>query len=258
MRSRVYSQPLYYDIAFSFVNPKKQVDNFEKFIRKFSKIKPKRFLDIACGPSLQLIELAKRGYKTAGLDISKEMLDYLKYKAKQQNVKINTICADLQGFHLKKKADFAFIMMGSLDVESEKNLMDHLDSVSSSLNKGGLYLIQNIMVKPPGKNKQSWTMKRDGINVKTIYDSSFVNRKKQIFKEKIILEVNDNGKKKKFVHEKNLKFIPPRKLKKLIELNGKFEFVGWWVGTCNEWFLDKPLEKAKNKADNIVLLRKKQ
>ena len=59
----IYKHPHYYEIAFSFINPKKQVDNFEKLIKKFSKIKVKKVLDIACGPSLQLRELCKRGYK---------------------------------------------------------------------------------------------------------------------------------------------------------------------------------------------------
>jgi hypothetical protein len=39
--------------------------------------------------------------------------------------------------------------------------------------------------------------------------------------------------------------------------NGKFEFVGWWKGNCNTWLLDEPLEKAKDLANNMVLLRRK-
>lgn len=56
----VYKRPLYYEIAFSFFDVKKQVDTFEEVIKKFSKIRVKRFLDVACGPSLQLRELARR------------------------------------------------------------------------------------------------------------------------------------------------------------------------------------------------------
>lgn len=63
----VYDEPLYYEIAFSFVNVNEQVNLFEKFIGKYSKVKVKRVLDIACGPSLQLREMAKRGYEVIGL-----------------------------------------------------------------------------------------------------------------------------------------------------------------------------------------------
>ena len=44
----VYEQPQYYEIAFSFIDPKEQVDNFERLIKKFSQIEVKKFLDIAC------------------------------------------------------------------------------------------------------------------------------------------------------------------------------------------------------------------
>lgn len=59
----VYKQPLCYEIAFGFVDARVQVDNFEKLIKRFSKIGVNSFLDIACGPSLQLREIARRGYE---------------------------------------------------------------------------------------------------------------------------------------------------------------------------------------------------
>jgi 2-polyprenyl-3-methyl-5-hydroxy-6-metoxy-1,4-benzoquinol methylase len=105
----IYDYPLYYEIAFSFINPKKQVDNFFKIIKKFSKIKVKRFLDIACGPGLQLREIARRGYEAIGLDINPKMLQYLKEKSGEEGLRIETIRADMTKFKLKKKVDFALL-----------------------------------------------------------------------------------------------------------------------------------------------------
>jgi 2-polyprenyl-3-methyl-5-hydroxy-6-metoxy-1,4-benzoquinol methylase len=51
---------------------------------KFSKISVKRFLDVACEPSLQLREIARRGYETVGLDVVPEMLGYIERKAKEE------------------------------------------------------------------------------------------------------------------------------------------------------------------------------
>ena len=127
-----YKQPLYYEVAFGFVNPKEQVDNFKRLIKKFSKIEVNRFLDIACGPSLQLREIARRGYEAVGLDSSSQMLNYLEKKAKEEELKIETIQADLTDFRLEKKADFAFIMMGSLNMKSKEKFLSHLDSVAAS------------------------------------------------------------------------------------------------------------------------------
>lgn len=253
----IYNQPLYYEIAFGFVNPKKQVDNFEKLIKKFSKIKVKRFLDIGCGPGLQLREIARRGYEAIGLDISSEMLRYLKEKAKEEGLNIETIRADMIKFRLKKKVDFAFIMMGSFCFKSNKDLLTHLDSVANSLNKGGIYLIQNKSLDWTKTGKQSWIRKKNGIRIKTTFEWNFKNIINQIYTEKITLDVNDNGKRKKFVEKEDLKFIFPQEFKTLIKLNGKFEFLGWWKGNCNSWYLNKPLEKVKKLNDNIVILRRK-
>jgi len=248
----VYKEPFYYEIAFSFVDPKKQVDLFEKFIEKYSKIKVRRVLDIACGPSLQLREIAKRGYEAVGLDLSLQMLKYLKQKAKEEEVKIETIKANMVNFKLKKKADFAFIMMGSFRFKSNQELLKHLDCVSNSLKKGGLYLIENLELDWPKLSfkPQSWVMKRDGIRVKTTYKLELKDVLSQTSEENIILEVNDHGKKIKLIKKEIMKNVFPQEFLTLVELNNKFEFPGWF-----ERFKFKKLKKAS--MDNIIILRKK-
>jgi SAM-dependent methyltransferase len=254
----IYKHPLYYEIAFSFFDAKEQVDTFELVIKKFSRIKVKRFLDIACGPSLQLREIAKRGYEGVGLDLASEMLGYLSEKAKEQSLRIETIQDDMCNFRLKKKADFAFIMMGSLVVESNGKFIDHLGSVAYSLKRGGLYFIQNKIVDWTKVEDQDWTMEREGVMVKTSFSIHWKDILNQIYAEKIMLEVNDHGQMRKFVSEEDLKFVFPQEFKTLVELDGKFEFLGWWEGTESTWHLDKPLEKSKTPSNiNMILLRRK-
>ena len=71
--------------------------------------------------------MAKRGYEAVGLDLSSQMLKYLEQKAKEENVKIEMIKADMINFKLKKKVDFAFIMMGSFRFENNQELLKHLN-----------------------------------------------------------------------------------------------------------------------------------
>jgi len=255
----IYKSPLYYEIAFSFFDVKKQIDTFELIIKEFSKIKVKRFLDVACGPSLQLREIAKRGYEAVGLDLAPEMLTYLSGKAEEEGLRIETVKADKSSFRLGKKVDFAFIMMGSLVVESNETFMDHLDSVAYSLKKGGLYFIQNKIVDWTKTVEQSWTMEKEGILAKTTYGCTYwKDIMNQIYTERGVLEVDDHGHAKRFVSEEDLKFIFPQEFKALVKLNSKFEFLGWWEGTESTWYLDKPLEKAKPLSNiNMVLLRRK-
>jgi len=253
-KQTAYKEPFYYEVAFSFIDAKKQVDLFEKFIRKFSKVKVKRFLDLGCGPSLQLREIARRGYEAIGLDLSAEMLDYLKRKAEEEGLKIETIRADLTNFKIEKKVDFAFIMMGTISyVDSNKNFLAHLDSVASALKKGGLYLIENFRLDWANKDffgPGSWTIERDGVQVKTTYDVQLKDALTQMITERMRLDVNDHGRKLVLEELADTKMIFPQEFLTLVQSNGKFEFIGWF-----ERGSVKRLKKAN--MDNITLLRLK-
>jgi SAM-dependent methyltransferase len=254
----IWKHPLYYEIAFSFFEVKMQIDSFEEIIRNFSKIKVRRFLDIACGPSLQLREIAKRGYESVGLDSSPQMLRYLSQKAKEEGSKIETVRTDMSNFRLERRADFAFIMTGSLVLESNEKFLTHLESVALSLKRGGLYFIQNVMVDWTRIAEQSWTMEKEGITVKTTFRIHWKDILNQVYTEQITLEVNDHGQEMRFESKEDLKFIFPQEFKALIKLSGKFDFIGWWEGSESTWYLDKPLEKAKTPSNfNMVLLRRK-
>jgi hypothetical protein len=142
-------------------------------------------------------------------------------------------------------------------------MLKHLNSVAASLKSGGLYFIQNFGViwkvdwtKP---QTQTWEMEREDIKVKTTYETIVKNIINQIVTEKITLEVDDHGRKGIFAHEEDVKLIFPQEFKLLIRINKKFEFLGWWVGSVDEWYLNQPLEKAEdsNLNINMVLLRRK-
>ncbi|NMC51630.1 class I SAM-dependent methyltransferase [Candidatus Kuenenbacteria bacterium] len=252
--SKIYNNPLYYDIAFDFRDIKKQVNLFEEFIKKYSKIKVKKVLDIACGPAGQLLEFARRGYKAVGLDSSAAMLGYLGAKEKQGKIKIKKVQKDMANFKLKERADFAYILMGSIIyLKNNNDFLKHLNSVSASLNKGGLYLIENMPLDWDNKEfykPQTWTMKKDGITVMTAYQIGVKDTLKQTILQTIKLNINDHGKKTEFVDQDELKLIFPQELISLVRLNGTFEFLGWFER-------DRIAELGKAKASNIVLLRKK-
>jgi 2-polyprenyl-3-methyl-5-hydroxy-6-metoxy-1,4-benzoquinol methylase len=107
---------LYYEIAFSYQEVKKQVDYFEMVFKKFSKGSLKGFLDIGCGSSPQLREIARRGYDAVGSDKNPKMLEYLGKKAAEEGLRIETVQADMKDFKLRQKCDFSFNMSGSLFV----------------------------------------------------------------------------------------------------------------------------------------------
>jgi SAM-dependent methyltransferase len=249
-----YAHPLYYEIAFSFFDVKKQCDLIERFIAKYSKIDVRRCLDIACGPSLQLREFARRGYESIGMDSSAPMLRYLQARATESGLSIQTIKADMCDFRLPKKVDFAFIMMGSISlIESNARFLKHLDSVARCLRKGGLYLIENAeadWAKPGFFGSQTWVVERDGIRVETSYDLKLRDTLAQTAVATITFDVNDHGQELMFADSREVKIIFPQEYLALIEMNGKFEFIGW--------FEHNSMRKLKPaKENNMAILRRK-
>jgi len=254
MSLELYKNPKYYEIAFSFINVKKQVNLFEEFIKKYSKINVKSILDIACGTSLQLREFARRNYRCIGLDMNKEMLNYLKKEAKKEKLDIETIKANMINFSLKNKVDFAFILMGSIIyIKSNAELMNLLKSVSNSLNSGGLFLIENLPMtwsNPKFWEKQIWTINHKNIKITTTYKITPKDDINQIIHQDITLKVNDNGHRIIIRDEGDFKIIFPQELKTIIDLEGNFEFIGFF-----ERGKVRQLKKAS--ANSIILIRKK-
>jgi len=254
---RLYENPFYYDIGFSFRDIRKEVDFFEQCIDKFSKIKVKKVLDIGCGPSPYLIEMGKRGYSFTGLDKSREMLEYSLKKADKAGIKIKVIHADMRNFESMEKFDFAFCMLGSIHVESSEDFLSHLTSLSNCLKMGGLYLIDaSIAFDWPQLGNgvgEKWAVLKEGLIVNVTCEEIVLNKVEQKILERITVKVIEDGKTKVLQEETISKVIFPQEFLELVNKNGKFEFVGWY----NNFDLDQPLERATKIDRPITLLRRK-
>jgi SAM-dependent methyltransferase len=221
----VYENPFYYDVAFGFRDIAKEVDFFEECIRRFSKIRVRRVLDIGCGTSPYMLELVRRGYFFTGLDISKAMLTYSLEKAKKAGIGIEVIHADMHNFRVKRKFDFAFCMLGSLMVETNGELLTHLDSVAACLNQGGLYLIDGgIQFDWTKLGRESWTVMKDELIINVDWGVTPINYVEQRVVERITLEVIEEGKKKVLRNERMCKLIFPQEFLELLGRNGNLSF----------------------------------
>lgn len=249
----VYDEPRYYEIAFSFVDIESQVNLFQAFIEEHAKREVKRVLDIGCGPAQQLREMVRRGYEGVGLDISPEMLGYLAEETEEEGIAIETVEGDMTDFRLEKEADFAFILMGTLGlIESRDTFLSHIDSVARSVKSGGLYLIENMKLNWASDEffgSQSWTMERDGVRVETTYCVELKDALAQMLKETIRMEVDDRGRHTVLEETTETRMIFPQEFIALVELNGKFEFIGWFERNSTR-------RLAEASPDNIALLRR--
>jgi len=248
----LYKNPKYYEIAFSFRNIPHEVDFFEKAIKKFSKIKVGKVFELASGNSPYLEEWHKRGYEYFGLDLNKEMLDFVKARAKEKSIKATLFRANMNKFSLEiPKVDLVYVLLGSLYTKSNEEFFQHLDSLSKVLKSGGLYILDGVVwFNVLSDNKQSWTISKRGIKVKTTFRSSVVNPVTQLFRENIILEIWADGKKKQIQSAEIRKLFFPQEFLALIKCHNKFEFLGWFDNFDIK-------RQATQKGRQVVVLRKK-
>jgi SAM-dependent methyltransferase len=253
--SDVYANPGYYELAFSWREIGEEVDVMEECCRRYSKILPRRVLELACGPAPHMLEFAERGYRYIGLDSSEKMLEYARAKASAQGVKATFMKGDMCSFRIDKPVEFAFVALGSLYARTTAELIAHLKSVADALTPGGLYLLDwcvSFHFKENLIRKQTWKVESGKIKMEVNYIIDNVDLTTQVQKARLVLDVDDDGKKLHMESNEMRRLLFPQEFLLLVEKVGRLEFIGWW----DNWNLARPIHEVDETTRPIALLRR--
>ncbi|NMA60635.1 MAG: class I SAM-dependent methyltransferase [Firmicutes bacterium] len=252
----IYAFPQYYEIAFSYRDIIREVDVMEQAIAQYSHIPVENVLELACGNSPHMVELASRGYNYHGLDLSPTMLEFAQEKTRIHDFNANFYLANLVDFEVKEPLDFIYIMLGSLYVGDTKELLSHFSSVERALKPGGLYFLDWCVDFSPLDNVQdSWVMRKNKITVTTHYTTRPYNPAEQLYQERISFTVKDRGKQHRLVHSGLRRAIFPQEFLLVSTKLHNFEFLGWW----NNWNWQAPLGENEGREEivrPITILRR--
>ncbi len=107
----------------------------------------KDVLDHCCGPGRCSIALARTGFNVTGVDKTKFLLDKAREKAKETNVEVEWVRADMRDFVRPEAFDMVLSMFTSFGYFENKNEdMLVLGNILASLKPGGVFLI-DVMAK---------------------------------------------------------------------------------------------------------------
>jgi SAM-dependent methyltransferase len=67
-------------------------------------------LDLACGTGRVALRLAAQGYEVTGVDITPEMIEWARHKARKQAVSVEWVVADARTFQLQKQFSFIYML----------------------------------------------------------------------------------------------------------------------------------------------------
>jgi SAM-dependent methyltransferase len=252
----LYDFPKYYEIAFSFRHIEQEASFLHACIQRHSRIRVKRVLEIACGPAPHAGELTDRGYAYVGLDINPVMLKYAADKWRETPKPVELVEADMVSFTLPHQVDFAFVMLGSLYLNSQADMSSHFDSVARSLKPGGLYFLDwCVQFTDPmtPKIKSAFEAEVDGILIDSRFDTRLVDPARQLYEEIWTVDVDDHGRRRSFQMVERNRAVFPQEFLLFIQNRPDFEFVGWW----HDWDLRKPIDEASEISRPVVLIRRK-
>lgn len=202
-----------------YCHTEKTVKREVNFLVKTLRLKPKaKILDLGCGFGRHVIELAKRGFKAVGVDISKKLLSIAKKKAKAKKVKAKFYRKDISKPLFKKKFDAVIMMLNTFGLLSDKDNEKVLKNASRALKKGGKIFID---LRDPEKLKKGTFygrikyVDRQKIRVaridhKVYTKITYYPKRKRVLGKRYFYH---HGKKREYIFE--VRLYTPSELKKL-------------------------------------------
>lgn len=121
-------------------------------------------LDLGCGPGRHAVPLALKGLKVTAVDASPFLLGKAKEYAKESNVTIDFVQADMRAFSRPDSFNLAVSMFSSFGYFADRS-DDRRVAVNlhNSLRSGGLALIDVMSKELTGRFKDTWVTEAENV-----------------------------------------------------------------------------------------------
>ena len=201
-----------------------EVDFIEKEINYKHELK---ILDIGCGTGRHSIELARRGYRVRGIDLSENMLNKARQKATDAKVDVEFIQADARDFCYNEAYDLIIMLCegGFSLMETDEMNYRILQNAARSLKPGGKFIFSCLNALFALNNSTKELVEKDSDNIQNgAFDlMSFRDISTYEF-------TDDDG--KRITLKTNERFYAPSEIKFMLELLNfsKVDILGCDVG----------------------------
>ena len=178
----------YYKERWRAVIPDELTGKEVDFMLQYFNLKPgDKVLDIMCGYGRHAIGLAKKGIAVTAVDNLKDYISEIKQTAKNENLPVNAVEADVVQYKSNDVFDLAICMGNSMNFFGHEDAQNLISNISSCLKPGGHYLINSWSIAEIAiKNfkEKSWSE----INgMKFLTDSKFCFHPTRIETESIMI-----------------------------------------------------------------------
>lgn len=125
-------------------------------------------LEIACGSGRLLVELARRGWRVAGVDLEPEMVRYARERLAAEGLSGTVRAAPMQDFRFARPFDLAHCLISTFrHLLAEADARATLECVARGLRPGGIFVL-GLHLTEYGydrRQRERWVAQRDGTRV---------------------------------------------------------------------------------------------
>jgi 2-polyprenyl-3-methyl-5-hydroxy-6-metoxy-1,4-benzoquinol methylase len=203
-----------------------EVSFIEKEIKRDKRID---VLDVGCGTGRHAIELAKRGYKVTGIDLSPSQLRRAAKNAKAAGVRVEFLRKDARDFSFKSKYGLVIMLCegGFPLMETDEENYRILENCAASLKKGGKFVFTTLNALFPLVNSLKTFLNDSSVTTRTSKLSFNIST----LRETSVMEFRDDSGVKKILRC-NERFYMPSELSWMLKTLGfrKIDIFGCTVG----------------------------
>ena len=251
-----YDYPQYYDIAFRS-ETRMEANFFEAAFQKYCTFPVRHLLEPACGTGRLVTEMAARGYRMTGLDLSEPSLDYLKRRLTRRGLRGSIRRADMADFRLPGPVDAAYCTFdGFRHLLGEQAARKHLQCVAESLRPGGIYIL-GFHLLPLDADEQCterWTERHGRTQVTITLRVLATDRRRRIERLRISLLARTGQKEIRLRHDFQFRMYTAAQFRRLLGTVPAFQL----RDVYDFWYeIDRPFVLNDELSDSVFVLQKR-
>ncbi len=251
-----YDYPEYFDLAFRDDTPA-EADFIAAACRKYCPFPVRSLLEPACGTGRLVAELARRGFRTTGIDLNVRALAFARQRLRRQGLPARWLRRDIADFGLPRSVDAAYCTLNSFrHLLDENSARRHLECVGGALRPGGVYILGFHLVPPDAElcAIERWSAVSGSTRVFVTFRAYDGNRRRRLEQIRVTLLVRERGCTFRLQDDFSLRLYTARQFRSLLRSVPAFEL----CGVYDFWYdIDQPLQLTDEMSDTVFILRRR-
>ncbi|HZL91183.1 MAG TPA: class I SAM-dependent methyltransferase [Pirellulaceae bacterium] len=251
-----YKYPHLFDLAFRS-ETRLEADFLEAAFQKYARRQVRSLLEPACGSGRLVAEMASRGYRMAGFDVSQPMLDYARRRLKRRELSARLFDADMAEFRLPRPVDAAFNTFNSFrHLLTEQAARRFLENTAEAVRPGGIFVLGLHLVPLDAEEGASerWTARHGRTRLTVTLRVTNFNRRERIEQLRVSSLVRSNGKTVRLRSEFPYRLYTAAQLKRLLASVPQWEL----CDVFDFWYeIDQPRKLDDQMSDTVLVLRRR-